>query len=593
MAGMVVPRLEGPTVQNAAVSTPQAQASGADAFGAGIGKGLSTMGNVGLEIAKQEQEKADAAIGDRAKGEALSLYNRLSVEAQAVTGRGVDPGYTEDGEEQAGAPGLTEQYLAEFKEKLPEITKGMNSRQLAKFQPFITDHVSGLERTLLTHEISQRETYQKAQSAATAKLQVDQLVQAPDEKTFAAGVARLDETLGHIFQGDVLEEKRKELLDGVQKQRVVNAITRGDTKGARSIFEVAGFNPKSEEYADLKHRLDGAEAADLGESFVAGIWKQPTNNASVTDLPKMYQALDEAVQKGTLSREAGRIAEAELSQRVTRYEQARSVALHTFTSDVWQGIDDKKLNLKQALAKVDAAAMPGDQRVQLKKSIEIYFKPPPADPEAKMMQKLEQDSALADLMLKINNGEVRIKTLKDAQAYTGLVGRANVTRLAGYAQKYEGALANPNLTGRQFDQVIDELRGAGVDLPEKKKGSKANPAYLAMQATMLDEIVSKQTKTGKILDDEGVKQEFRRMATEKLPVNSRQTFAGIPLWQTTDQKRAWEVQNPAAVDIAGLLETKLKRKPTAAEVAAATAAYNRKNPSRQVVKARTRFGGIE
>lgn len=593
MAGMVVPRYEQSTVQNAAVAIPQAQAPGADSFGAGLGQGLSRAGNVGLEIAKDMQDKADVAAIDNAKGQILTAYNRISTEAQVVTGRGVDPGFDEDGKEQPGAPGLTEQYMGEFQEQLEQTTKGLTPRQMEKFKPFLTEHTSGLERALLTHEITQREAYQKAASTATAKMQTDQLVEAPDEKSFAAGVTRLDETLGHLFQGEVLEQKRKELIDGAQKQRVVNAITSGDVKGARTIFDGAGFDPKSEEYADLKHRLDGAEADDLGTSFVAGIWQQPMNNAPVANVVELYQGIESAVKNGQLTKEAAKIAEAELSQRITRYEHERTAALQAFNSDVWQGIDDGKLNLRSALAKVDAAAMPGDDRVQLKKAIERYFKPP-ADPEAKLMEKLGQDSALADLMLKINNGEMRVKTLKEAQAYTSLVGRGNVGKLFSYGQQYETALASPHLTGQQFDQVVEELRGAGVaDIPAKKRGSANNPVYLAMQASILDQIVSKQVKTGKMLDDQGVKQEFRRILTEKVPVNARQTFMGIPLWKTTDQKRSWEVQNPGAVDVAGILRQKLRREPRQAEIDAATAALRKPSPGRRTISATTRSGGVE
>jgi hypothetical protein len=65
---IIVPRYDQQTVGNAAVSTPQAQALGADAFGAGIATGLNglanNLGNIAdsMNKEKMQQEKEDAAI---------------------------------------------------------------------------------------------------------------------------------------------------------------------------------------------------------------------------------------------------------------------------------------------------------------------------------------------------------------------------------------------------------------------------------------------------------------------------------------------------------------------------------------------------
>lgn len=287
----------------------------------------------------------------------------------------------------------------------------------------------------------------------------------------------------------------------------------------------------------------------------------------------------------TLNESAKAIAEKRIEEKAKELHAARTEKVNLYVDNLWQRIDDKQLGLTSALKDVDTADLPGDTRVKLKKQVEHYFKPP-KDPEAVLLKKIGQMEKLADLQEKISNGELRVQSLKDGLRYAGDIGRENVGKLVSFGKNYEKALATPALAPGQFDVVIEELRNSGVkDIPKKGK-----PEYKAMQATLLDELVTRQTATGKVLDDAGVKSEFRRILTTKIPVNAKQTFLGIPLYSTTDEKRQWEIQNPQAVDIKGLLRSSLKREPTDAEVKAAESAYLKKS-TRRDTKVRASIGG--
>lgn len=296
-------------------------------------------------------------------------------------------------------------------------------------------------------------------------------------------------------------------------------------------------------------------------------------------------SMREEVRKSGLKDDAKLIAEKRVEERAKELNAARKEKVDVFTDNLWQRIDDGQLRETTALKAVDTADIPGTERVRLKKQVESYFKPP-ADPEAKMMQYFSQMEKLAELQEKINNGDLRVKSLKDGLKHVGDIGKSNVVKLVSYGSNYEKALATPALAPGQFDTVIDELRRSGAENMPKKGSAE----YKAMQATILDEVVTVQTKTGKILDDEGLKKQIRKVVNTKLPVSMSTSFLGIPFYSSTEEKRLWEVQNPDAIDIKGMLKSRLKREPTQAEVQEAKEALSRKT-TRRDAKTRAPFGG--
>ena len=589
---MQVPRYEDSQVKITPVSTPQAQAAPAGSFGEGIAKGMGDVAKVGFAYVAHEKAKQDAAMTDKGLVELIGAFDKNVSEASQVYGAGVKEGHGEDGQVQAGAPDLVTQYSTDFRNERAKIENGMSPDQKALFTPHADRYELHLNKTLMAHQVKQTEAWQTEQHATLASRHIKSLEVAPDNDSFKAGknyllrdYTNLYSTHGEDFILAEYEKKVAEIVD----VRVKSAIARGDSATARQMFDSAvkdkDIAADSAAYSDLVHRLDGAEASDKGTAYIDKNWRVPANNAPVTDATTLYENIDKAVRSKQLTPEAGQIAEAELSQKITRYDHDRTVAIHTFKSDLWQGIDDKAYSLKSALAKVDAAAIPGDERVLLKKSVELYFKPP-ADPKAEMLQLLEQDSELSTLTESISNGKLRITSLKDAQGYTERIGRANVAKLYRFGSGYEKALASPVMAPAQFKTEIEILRQAGVPVPKTKASE-----YNAMQGYVLDELVQTQVKLGKMLSVEDQKLEIRKIISRKLPVFMSGGWFKMADTVYTEEKSPWNVQNSASVDVVGMLRKVLKREPTPEEIAENKALLDRPRRTRQQSKTFSNFGG--
>ena len=588
---MQVPRYEESQVKIAPVSLPQAQAAPAGSFGEGIARGLNDVSSAVGAYAAYEKEKNDKAVNDKAVVDLAYVYDDKVLKSSQVTGKGVLEGYDEDGKEQQGAPDLVNTYRDEFKAKRAELEQKLTPDQKALFTPHADRYELGLTKHLMKHQVEQTETWQTEQHASLAAQQIKSLEVAPDDKSFNSEKKALLETFTNLYSKhgeDFIVNEYEKKVAAIVDVRVKSAIERGDSTTARQMFDTAvkekDIAVNSATYSDLVHRLDGAEATDKGVAYVDKVWQVPQNNAPVMNASALYAGIDKAVKEKQITPAAAKIAEAELSQRISRYDHDRTVAIHVFKSDLWQGIDDKKYNLKTALLAVDTAAIPGDERVVLKKTVEHYFKPP-VDPYVRMEQKLTQDSELSTLMESISNGKLRIASLKDAQGYAGTIGRENVNKLYRYGQGYEKALASPVMAPDQFKTEIEVLRQAGVSVPKAKA-----PEYKAMQGYVLDELVQRQVKLGKMLTVEDQKQEIRKIISEKIPVymTSSNLFSSA---LHVEEKAPWNVQNPAAIDVVGLLKKSLKREPTAAEITSAQAELNKPRIRRQQSRTFSGFGG--
>ena len=603
---MLIPRYEDSQVKMTPVAVPQAQAAPAGSFGEGIAKGLGDVANAGVAyvthenlLAKQEKEKQDKAVADKAETALIGQFDKNILEALQVTGRAVTPDHDEDGQPQPGAPDLVTQYSADFKEQRAEIEKNLTEDQKKLFAHTADRHEIGLLKKLMEHQVVQTEAWQTEQHAGLAATISKSLeaVTAPDLPV--EDLNRLYDQTQLIF-GKISEERGiKEydrIVETIEKNRVENAIKRDDAATARSIYDSAVKNERIDSTgnvgSDLVHRLNSAEATEKGVSYIDSIWKKPENNAPIPNPEELYSGIKEAEKSTALTKAAAHIAKVELFDRITRHNQQSATKLHILKSDVWQKIDDKEYNLKQALSAVDTAAMPGDERVQMKKQIENYFKPP-KDPYALMEQRLSQDSALADMMDKINKGELRVEDLKDAQGYTSTLGRENVNKLYKYGQGYEKALASPQLTPEQFSVAVADLRSAGIELPPEKIDGKVNPRFLAMRGYVIDTLVNEQVKKGTVLNSTEANKRIKELVSQELPVRMQGGWFTKPSTVYIEKKKPWEVQNPTAVDTASILRERLKREPTAAEIQQGQAEYLKPSASRKALLTGSQFGGTD
>lgn len=183
-----------------------------------------------FQLMAQEREKADRAATDGAKAQVLSLNSNLSTQASAVTGRGVEPGYDEQGNKQSGTPGLTESYLSRYDRKTVEITSNLTPDQQEQLRPFLLGKRAELEHGLLRHEMTQRREYQRGQSRALLEIQIRDWQNAPPEQEAAARAQALA-TLAGLFTGEELKNKTQEMESAVTFNRVAGAMQRDPDAG--------------------------------------------------------------------------------------------------------------------------------------------------------------------------------------------------------------------------------------------------------------------------------------------------------------------------------------------------------------------------
>jgi hypothetical protein len=272
---------------------------------------------------------------------------------------------------------------------------------------------------------------------------------------------------------------------------------------------------------------------------------------------------------------------------VSRHNNNVNVVGQEFRGNLWDGILTGKISHKQADALIMQGPIDGQDRKAMISQVEHHFKPP-KDPYAAAERRMDEDAKFADLVEKIGRGELRVTDLKEAQKHTGEIGRANVNRLYSFGQKYEGALASPPIAIQQLDAELEMLRSTGVEIPKK-----TDPKYKVMKGYILDNLVESQAKKGKLLSEEDTKQAIRRTIQDEVPVYMQGGVRGIFGGKYIENKKAWEVTNPESVDVAGILEKRLGKKPTPEQVQAARAELVKPKPTRTGIKKAVPFGGLD
>lgn len=607
--GLTVPRYEQPQIKSGGVggvaSAPEIHPI-ADKLSSGMGRLGGFIGGVVEKAVEKAVENADNAAMDEAKISILGAKNQLSVEMKQVKGKAVEEGKAFDGGDDDGSPNLTTHYLSEYDDRVKAATEKLNPALQERMKTFIGTHKVSFEGDLLTHESGEREKYQladKMQLHDTAKesaalelrnkgfLSPETL---EEVKTSAADIATRTGK-------ETPEMARKGAESGVYTEHITFLIGNQNKVAAVNQFNAYKDKIEAKDYDRLNPHIEVFKGDLAGDTVAGSVFgsltpKTINDKIDVDAMRKQVEALKvgDSVEvpglgKVKVNDEAKKRAGMKVEEMARELSAGRKAGEDAFNDTLWQMIDNKQLNKTSAMTAIKtSSALTGDYRVRLEKAVEHYFNPP-KDPEAAMLKRIGQMEALADLQEQINNGTLRVKDLKDGLKYAPLIGRENVSKLVSHGTNYEKALANPSVTAGQFNEVMDELRASGVTIPKKD-----TPEYKAMRSTMLDSIVTTQTATGKMLDEDGVKTSFRKMATETVPVSARQTFAGIPLWKTTDEKKAWEVKNPEAIDVTAMLRKRLNGKePSQAQIDEATRRLKVKEPKRRDVKNKVQFGGLE
>ncbi len=133
-----VPRYTDPTVQTIAPSSPQMQGLSPDAFGAGLGQGLTNASGAMFGIAHDERLKVDRASLLNATSDGSTIVNTLLDEAKQVKGQ--------------AAINQPQKTLEEFDKNISDVRATLNSPSvLSSFDEFAKQQRTQLESGVLTH----------------------------------------------------------------------------------------------------------------------------------------------------------------------------------------------------------------------------------------------------------------------------------------------------------------------------------------------------------------------------------------------------------------------------------------------------------
>ena len=270
---MQVPRYEDSQVKITPLSMPQAQTAPAGSFGEGIAKGLGDVANAGMNIAahenqlaQQEKEKQDKAVAAKAEIALIGQFDKNILESSQVTGRAVTPDHDEDGQPQPGAPDLVTQYSTDFRDQRAEIEKNLTEDQKKLFVHTADRYELGLNKHLMKHQVEQTEAWQTEQHATLAATISKSLESVTTPALPVEDLNALYDQTQLIF-GKVSTEKADQeydrIVETIEKNRVENAIKRGDFATAKLLYDAAVENehidPNGNSGSEATRQIKAAE----------------------------------------------------------------------------------------------------------------------------------------------------------------------------------------------------------------------------------------------------------------------------------------------------------------------------------------------
>ena len=331
-----VPRLDPSSVEAPiAVRAPRAQAPGADAFGAGLGEGLSKVGRTAQTILNEEKEKVDrtAAIVSRTQLDQADVDLLYHPEKGALAKRGKD------------AFSLAEPTLAAFDTKAGEIEKGLTSEeQKTAFRLLAGQRRIEVEKQVQRHISGEMKAY--AEEANKASLE-----------------STLNNVISHHQDPDRIEQERKFGLavimsdtanKGLPPEAVKMKVATWDSMIQRAVIEkLTVDNPvKALEYFTAnKDRMLPTDATKV-ESALKPLVKEVEINAAVDEvfaaaLPTATRAeLVATVQQKYKDKPWRKEAESEIRRLHADREAAQKEVVEAAESKVYAIIAKVKLDGK-------------------------------------------------------------------------------------------------------------------------------------------------------------------------------------------------------------------------------------------------------
>ena len=505
----MIPRYDAPTVENAPLVNPQMPTLGPEAFGAGLGAGISKASGVLFDIAQKEQEKADNLAINNAQTELLSGAGKIKVDTLAKMGTDATAPVDTDGNK---LPTADVKALQDYDALSSKIRAGLSDRQKAVFDAKAASHRLDLEHAAYGHVVGQREAVynqsldaliaEKHNAAALATTgeqrtkAFDDLQETLDERyrnqsEEAYNVAR-DQHLSTLTAGWILDQSK--LNPALGKQDLDQALKDGD------ILKV--------DYDRVVEHVRNISSADAADKAVLDIYSRKGPAAMLaTDKDNKFRGViaNIAAPLQEMVAEAEKITDPVvrkmtiegLHSKVSDFEHQNAMQQHSLHGSVMNQLYSGKDNaadlkaIPAIIASDDFNALSGDNQSNVRKTMDMEIKQDAARRKGLLTEfKAEQRQNQADfyatvtpeMLANMSDSDLRswlpkvgmttynaivktkktyesnLQTLDKAKADTKVV--TDVATLAGWGKS---GLENPAKFGRLLQSVTEAIQNEGVE----------------------------------------------------------------------------------------------------------------------------------
>lgn len=529
-----VPRYEG-GVQTQGVQAPRAQGLSPEAFGAGVGEGLSRIGKAGMAIVAEERQK-----------EALTALNGEKVNALGALQKVVDGSADDSGNFKPGlgqltgtdATDLEAKYRAEHDKIIRGVDLTKHPEAALRFQEWAEEQYNSNALRLNKHQYGQRQATAIATSEAVLKTVTDKsirdfmntgefdetdavkavhdmasLTKAPPEQR----ARMLEESTSAIYRGIVQTGLQSEKPE--DQARVVDFFDK--TKGKMTLKDLGEVDNQVRSYKD----------AAVGKETAETIFAEGMKDITVNDAPPVGKMADDIDKNLGLSDTQKRLAKAHLTDRLQRYEQDKRRSQES-TANAAHGAPTYADGVKVVTEASGGGGIDNEARDNILDSLdrkfrisetrneakaEVKAKQREAEAEAKRQRQLKQLGNLLQFQTEYMNGQHGTLDPKSIANSSGKFG-AFTDNAMQFVANVNNDLGKAKVTGEQMNDTLRALR-----LNPQYKGFLPDPddkedrAKMALlQGKVMEYMSASQTVPGKGLPiDQAIIRATQAVTTEE------------------------------------------------------------------------------
>lgn len=558
---LTVPRQQEPQVGIQPVSTPRMSGLSPEAFGSAVAKGLESMGDEVFKQAKEAREQEELTAFNQAKLDLMKFdSDLLNGEGGLLNRVGAE------------AKGLETQANEAWKKKRQENFDRLKAFPAAQqlYNAWAEERWISTATTLNKHEADERQKTAVATQSAVMEQQFELSLREPTPGNIAAlegSVASLGQLKG--MDAEQLKNAKAEVRSKLFAAGIQRAFDAGDVTGGIALFEQRKDELTREERHALEPIVTKVKIADEGEMAATEVWNTlgPKGMNDPIKIVEMEKALKK-IENPSVREEAQR----ELGHMATRWNQQQS-ELHQGNVQSVYGMILERRPYKAIVSSKEFNALPPQSQLSLKNTIEAEYKPK-VDAEQQVEIRLAQAEMFADIVERIEKGEVRVTDPREAFRYVDVLGIGKAKELSTLIRSHNAKLGKVSLGDRystSFNNALRELRAQGIEFvpdPDNRKGKVAKADYGNLYSAVQTAIIEEQERVGRVLTQEDLDRKIRELV-RPATVNARWTLGGVELFGTTDRKPAYKIENPRSMNVRKTLEERLGRKPTDQEVKAA------------------------